>query len=324
MQISETFNRVLFLSFLLLGIGFLLSANKGFASIRSNPKITILQIVEHPALDITRQGIIDILKNKKIEIEFHSAQGNTALAAQIAQKFVGTSPNVMVGIGTTATQALMSANQHSHIPIVFSSVTDPKEAKLVYHFKNPEGNVTGVSNYIDPAIQFDFFKKILPNLSKIGVIYNPGEPNSVTLVASMKKIAANKGLHLILATANTTAEISQATQNLMGKVQAIFINNDNTALAAFDSIVKISTDNKIPVFCSDVDMVDRGALAAIGPDQYEIGRQTGKIILEIIDGKNISLIPVQFPGKIETHFNFAKAEKLNIKIPETSILKQYN
>jgi putative ABC transport system substrate-binding protein len=287
---------------ILTGVSTFLWMNISFSAPQKEIRVSIIQIVEHPELDATRQGILDVLKKESkqpIRIDFQSAQGNSTLATQIAQQFVGTSPNVMVGIGTTATQALMSANQRYSIPIVFSSVSDPVGAKIVENLQHPEGVVTGVSNFIDPALQFNLFKKILPKLSKLGVIYNPGEANSVALVEKMKQVAPQKGLELVLATANTTADVTLATHALVGKAQAIFINNDNTALSAFDSIVKISTKNKIPVFCSGIDMIKHGALATIGANQYGVGQQTGKMILEILDGKSPHDIPVAFPEKTE-------------------------
>lgn len=293
---------------ILIGLTAIISMNISFSAEHSSSapsahqktkRVSIIQIVEHPELDATRQGIIDELKKRSIRIDFQSAQGNSALATQIAQQFVGASPNVMVGIGTTATQALISANQHYAIPIVFSSVSDPKGSKIVTDLNRPEGIVTGVSNFIDPALQFDLFKKILPKLSKLGIIYNAGEANSVALVEQMKQIATQKGLELVLATANTTADVTQAAHSLVTKAEAIFINNDNTALSAFDTIVKISTKSKIPVFCSGADMIEHGALATIGANQYAIGQQTGKIILEILDGKSPHDIPVAFPEKTE-------------------------
>lgn len=280
----------------------ILCSNANFAASQKQIRVSIIQIVEHPELDATRQGILDVLKKESkqpIHIDFQSAQGNSALATQIAQQFVGSSPNVMVGISTTATQALMSANQRYNIPIVFSSVSDPVGSKIVENLQHPESVVTGVSNFIDPTLQFDLFKKILPKLSKLGVIYNPGEANSVALVKKMQKIAPQKALELVLATANTTADVALAAHALIGKVQAIFINSDNTALSAFDAIVKISTKNKIPVFCSGFDMIKHGALATIGANQYVVGQQTGKMILDILNGKKPQDIPVAFPEKTE-------------------------
>lgn len=279
--------------------------------------VRIIQNVEHPALNAARQGIMDELRQRNIKVDFDTAQGNPALALQIAQKFVGSDPAVMVGIGTTATQALMAANQHHTIPIVFSSVTDPKGAKLVNNLKNPEGLMTGISDCVDPSVQFDLFKKIMPSLTKIGIIYSPGEPNSIALNEQMKKVAAQKGLQLMFTIANTSAEVAQAARHLIGKkVQAIFINNDNIALSAFDAIVKVGNESKIPVFCSDIDMVERGALAALGPNQYELGKQAGKLILQILAGQKINQLPILFPEKTEIYINLKEATLLNISIPQ--------
>lgn len=281
-------------------------------------KVMIIQNVEHPALNATRQGILDELKADNINIVFDSAQGNPTLALQIAQKFVGSAPNVMVGIGTTSTQALMAANQQQSIPIVFSSVTDPKAAKLVANLKKPEDSITGVSNFIEPGIQFDLFKKILPSLTKIGIIYSPGEPNSTALNEQMKKIAAQKGLTLVFVAANSSADVPQATHSLVAKkVQAIFINNDNVALSAFDSIVKIASEYRIPTFCSDTDMVKQGALAALGPNQYMLGKQTGKIIRKVLAGEKIETLPILYPEKTELLINLKQATALGISVPES-------
>lgn len=289
---------------------------------KKTKRVFIIQNVEHPALNLSRQGILDELQSENVEVDFDSAQGNPTLALQIAQKFVGASPDVMVGIGTTSTQALIAADQKRRIPIVFCSVTDPKGAKLVANLNHPEDKVTGVSNFVEPGASFDLFKEIMPNLSKIGIIYSPGEPNSIALNEQMKKVATIKGLNLVFVPANTSADVPQAARALVGKkVQAIFINNDNVALSAFDSIVKVGNEYQIPVFCSDTDMIKHGALAAIGPNQYDLGRQAGKMILKILNGEKENNLPVLFPEKTEIFLNLKEAKLNNITIPE-SIIKE--
>lgn len=298
--------------------------NQNDASSKTTKKtkqVLIIQNVEHPALNASRQGILDELQSQNIEVDFDSAQGNPTLALQIAQKFVGSSPDVMVGIGTTSTQALVAADQKRRIPIVFCSVTDPMGAKLVNNLKHPEDNVTGVSNYIEPSISFNLFKQIIPNLSKIGIIYSPGEPNSVAVNEQMKKTAATMGLNLIFVPANSSVDVPQAARGLVAKkVQAIFINNDNVALSAFDSIVKIGNENMVPVFCSDTDMIEHGALAAIGPNQYDLGRQAGKMILKILSGEKENNMPVLFPEKTEVYLNLKQAKLNGITFSE-AVLK---
>lgn len=296
-------------------------------------KISILQVIEHPALNATRYGILDELKahgyvpSKNLILDIENAQGNPNLAAQIAQKFSGDKPDLMIGIGTLATQALVSSSKKQHIPIVFSSVTDPLGARLVDSLTAPTGNVTGISNYVPCKSQLELFRKILPKLNKLGVVYNPGEINSTTLLKEMKQAAQELKITLIEAPANNSADVSAATRSLMGKVDAIFVNNDNTALAAFDPIVQIATQEKIPVFCSDVDMIERGALAALGPNQYNLGRQTGAMIVKLIQEKNVStahspkpMMAVEYPKSTEMRLNTKMAATLGIPLSSSILL----
>lgn len=286
---------------------------------KTSANIAIIQLIEHPALDATRQGILDTLKvnekNYAFDIDFQSAQGNSILATQIAQKYASKKPDVMVGIGTIATQALITANKQQALPVVFSSVSDPQGANMLRNLLTPEGMVTGVSNFVDPNIQFELFKRLIPTLKTVGIIYNPGEPNSVSLVESMKAAASKQNLQLNLAAANNSAEVAQAANQLIASVQAIFINSDNTALSAFDAIVNISNKSKIPVFCSDNDMLNHGAFVTVGANQYEIGKQTGDMIMRILAGEPLKRISVEFPHTLEINIDAAVASKLNIEIP---------
>ena len=112
-------------------------------------KIGVIQTIEHPALDKTRQGIREELADQgfkeNLQWDWESAQMNQALATQIAQKFVGQEVDLIVAIGTLAAQSALSATRTSDIPVIFASVTDPKSAKLM-------GNIAGVSNFVPVTI----------------------------------------------------------------------------------------------------------------------------------------------------------------------------
>jgi len=278
-------------------------------------KVGVIQTIEHPALDKTCKGIQDELAYQgfkdNLQWNWESAQMNQALAMQIAQKFVGQGVDLIVAIGTPAAQAALSAARHSTIPVIFSSVTDPKSAKLV-------GNIAGVSNYVSVANHFDLISQILPDKKRVGIIYNVGDANSVTLVDQMKALASEKGFDLELATVAKTSEVPAAADNLAGKkVDAIFINNDNTALAAFDGIAQICRLNKVPLFASDADVLEKGALAVRGPDQYDLGRQTGRMVAKVLrkedQAKNLG---TELPEKIEVYLNEERATALGIVFPQ--------
>lgn len=280
--------------------------------------IGIIQFIEHPALDQTRQGIFDSLKEngyidtKNARIHFESAQGNSGLSAQIIQKFVGQRVDVIVAIGTTTAQAAKQATIDNQIPVVFASVTDPMGAKLVDSMEIPGKNVTGVSNYVSISKQFSFFKRILPHLKNIGVVYNPGEQNSVVMIDKMKEVADVFDLDIHTSPATKTSDVMSATQSIIHKSEAIFINNDNTALSAIDAVIKVGNERDVPVFVSDVDLLSKGALAALGPNQYELGKQAGVMIQRILSGESPSKMAVELPKKVIAKVNVAVSARLQI------------
>ena len=287
--------------------------------------IGIIQVVEHPALDQTRAGIMDVLKERgyvgapNARIYYESAQGNPALATQIVQKFIGLNADVIVAIGTTAAQAAKQATQGNSIPVVFASVTDPVQARLVDSLENPGKNVTGVSNFISISKQFTFFKRLMPHLKQLGVVYNPGEANSVSMITKMNEVSDVFDITIHTTAATKTSDVLTAVQNLLQKAQVIFINNDNTALSAIDVIVKVATEHNIPVFTSDIDCLEKGALAALGPDQYELGKQAGRMTHRILLDVLPSSIPVEMPKRIHAKMNAAVAEKLGIAYQQDTI-----
>ena len=149
--------------------------------------VAITAIVEHPALDAVRDGVKDALaaagykEGENLTFVYKSAQGNAATAAQIARQFAGEGPTVIVPISTPSAQAVAAATRD--IPIVFSAVSDPVGAQLVKSMDKPGGNITGLSDMSPVAEHVALIKEILPNVKKLGFLYNSGEANSVSLLS---------------------------------------------------------------------------------------------------------------------------------------------
>lgn len=288
-------------------------------------RVFISQLVEHPALDTTVKGIVDGLEHSgyirgvNLDLRIESAQASTALASQIAAKFVSKNPDVVVGVATIAAQSFAKYARDQKIKLVFSSVTDPLKAELVRSISSPGNNTTGVSNFIGLEQQIELFLSIQPKLKSLGFIYNAMEVNSLTLIEKLKEICSKYKIVLVLQTANKTSEVAQAATKLAAHVDAIFISNDSTALSALRTIITAATRVKIPVYVSDTDAVKLGALAALGPNQYDIGLQTASIIVRALKGENLGTIPVEFPNNIELYLNESAAQELGIQF--TSKLK---
>ena len=282
-------------------------------------QVLISQTVQHEALDATTSGIVDGLANegfidkKNIILRIESAQGSVAVASQIASAFVSQSPDVVVGVGTLSAQSFIKDT--NAVRLVFSTITDPKGAGLI------RSNISGVSNFVPLEEQLKLFREIQPNLSRLGIIYNPSEVNSVSIVSVLEKVSKQLGITLIKQSVTRTTDIPQSITKIIGAVDAIFISNDNTALSAMQSIVNIATKYSIPVYVSDTDAVKCGCLAALGPNQYDIGKQTAKIIARVLRGEDINNIPVEFPKKTQLYINLDAAKAIKLRIPQSVISK---
>lgn len=288
--------------------------------------VKITAIVEHPALDAVRKGVKDVLGENGFKVgenldwEFQSAQGDVGIAGQIAKKFVGAAPDVIVAIATPSAQAAV-ASARGRIPVVFSAVTDPVAAKLVKSWKASGGSVTGVSDMLPLEKHLDLITDSVDGVKSIGVPYNPGETNAVVLVENFKKIAESKGIEVVTASAPSSGDVLMAVRSLVGKVDAIYVTTDNTIVSAFESVVKVGIDAQIPVFAGDTGSVERGAAAALGFNYYDIGRQTGQIVLDVLKGKNAGDIDVQGVEKTNLHVNLKAAEQMGLTLGEEMVKK---
>jgi len=262
-----------------------------------NVTVAVTAIVEHPALDAARKGVLDALtaagykEGENLKFVFESAQGNPATAAQIARQFAGDEPNVIVPISTPSAQAVVSSTRD--IPVVFTAVSDPLGAQLVKNMDKPGGNVTGLSDMSPVAEHLALIKEILPNVKTIGYLYNSGEANSVSLLAVLKIEAEKAGLKVVESAATKSAEVQGAARALVGRADAIYIPTDNTIISALEGAVAVAEESKLPLFTADTDSVSRGSIAALGFNYYDVGKQTGEIVVRVLKGENPGDIAVK-------------------------------
>ena len=285
--------------------------------------VAITAIVEHPALDAVRKGVIDELaesgfkEGENLKINFQSAQGNTATSGQIAKQFVADNSDVIVAIGTPSAQSVAAAT--STIPLVFSAVTDPVEAKLISKLDGSGTNVTGGSDALPYEPQIELMRQIIPNLKNVGYVYSPGEVNSTIILKNLKEKLTPLGIKVHEAPAQRSTDIAMAARSLEGKVDMIYTSTDNNVVSAYESLFQVAKESKIPLIASDTSSVARGAVAALGVDYYALGRETGKIVVRILNGEKAGTIPVYTPQKLELFVSQKNAKAEGITLPQAVI-----
>lgn len=284
-------------------------------------KVAVSQIVEHPALDAARQGLLDGLKEKgyvegeNLEFTYQTAQGNPAIAVQIAKQFVGERPDVLVGIATPTAQALAASTRS--IPVVFTAVTDPVGAKLVKNMDKPARNVTGLSDLSPVAQHVELMQELLPNVKNIGVVFNPGEANAVALVELLREAANAKGLNVIEGTALKSADVQSAAQIVASKADVIYAPTDNTVASAIDGLVNAANQANKPIVGASTTYIENGALAALGFDYYQVGVQTADYVDALLKGKKVAELPVKVAKGSDLALNQKAANKLGITFPQS-------
>ncbi|HGO5822497.1 TPA: ABC transporter substrate-binding protein [Mannheimia haemolytica] len=282
--------------------------------------VAITAIVEHPALDTIRKGVVEELaregfvEGKNIKIDYQSAQGSTATAAQIARKFVGDKADIIIPITTPSAQPIVAATRS--IPIVFSGVTDPVAAKLVKSWEPSGTNVTGISDHKPIAPQVKLIQTLVPELKAVGYVYSAGEVNSAIVLEELKEEAKKQGITVVPVAVQRSADIGTAARSLNGKVQAIYISEDNAVVSAYEALHKAALEAKMPVIAADKDTVERGAIAAYAVNQYDIGVATGKTAARVLKGEKAGTIPTQEVSQLELSINTKTAKELGITIPE--------
>lgn len=285
-------------------------------------KIGLTQFVAHPSLDAATEGFKKALEDEgfkegdNIEYDFQNAQADMNNTQTIANNFIGDKVDLIFANATPS--AVSALNSTKEIPILFTSVTDPVGAGLVEAFDKPGDNITGTTdNHPEGTAKTIDFIVEEAGAKTIGVIYNSGEQNSEVQVAEVKKLAEAKGAKIVEASISTSAEVKQATESLVGRVDAIYVPTDNTVVSALESVISVANSKKLPLFVGELDSMKRGAIAASGFSYFDLGYQTGKMAAEILKGnKKPSEIPVELPSSLTLMINKKAAKEQGLEVKQ--------
>ncbi len=284
-------------------------------------KIGIVQTMNHPSLDEIREYTIIGLEEQgmkdKVEIIYKDAQGDPANINTIVNQYVGENVDMIIPIATTAAQSAAAAT--SDIQIVFAAVSYPVKAGLVTDMNVTDKNITGVSNAIAIEDIFELSQKLTPNIKTYGFIYNLGEVNAVAGIDRAKAYCDEKGYKYVEATITNSSELLQATQSLVGKVDAIFTPNDNTVASAMSLLSSEAIKAGIPVYVGADSMVKDGGFATVGIDYKVLGRQVAAMAKRILEGETIKDNPVEIINQYSNMININTAKALGINLDEETL-----
>ena len=305
----------------LLALGTITAPMSAEAQDQEAINVGVLQFVEHESLDQNYQGFIDGLKEagyvegENLTLNYLNASGDTANLQSMSEN-VTNSSDYIFAIATPAAQAIANVEQTK--PVLFSSVSDPVGAGLVQNLEEPEANITGTTDAGPIEDQVALLQAVVPDAERVGIIYNSGEANSVSEAEKATVTLKEAGIEVVEATVTSTNDISQIMSGLVNDdVDAVFTVTDNTIASAMSLVGDLALEAGLPIIGGSKDMTLANGLTTYGLDYYELGKQTARMLVEIIESGEI--IPVESADTLELVVNEENAETLGLDLSNISL-----
>lgn len=284
--------------------------------------IGITQIVDHPSLDVCREGAVNKLaelgyvEGENLTIEFQSAQNDMPTATSIAQQFVSDGVDLIIAIATPSAQAAYAAAQEKGIPVIFSAVSEPSAAGLANEDGSNIAGVTGTSDKLPVSATFDLIKELTPDAVKIGILHNTAEINSDVQLAEAQELAAEYGLEIVEKGITSTNEIASALDVMLPEVDVMMNLTDNMVVSALSLVVEKCNAALVPLYGSEDTQVANGALASAGVDYEALGEINGEMAAKILGGEAAETLSIQTLQQPMLIVNSDQLDALGLSVPD--------
>lgn len=282
------------------------------------PVIGISQYGQHASLDNCREGFLQGLEESGLvegtdyTVDYQNAGFDDNIAMQIAQNFSANNVALMCAIATPSATACYAAAEDKDIPVIFTAITDPVQAKL------DTGNITGTSDKLPVEAQLELIRALQPDAKTIGILYTTSEPNSVSAIAEYQEKSAEYGFTIEAIGVTQQAEVLQAADSMIAKgVDCISNLTDNNVVGVLPSILEKTNEAGIPVYGSEIEQVKLGCVASAGIDYVLLGKQTGAMAAKVLKGEaKAEELPYETITSFDTYINSQALTDMGITVPE--------
>lgn len=282
-------------------------------------KVGIVQLIQHDALDAATQGFKDALVEQLgedgVDFDYQNASGETANCSTIVDGFLSEGVDLILANATAPLQAAAAAT--STIPVLGTSITDYATALDIDDWTGTVGNnISGTSDLAPLDQQAAMIQEIFPDAGTIGLLYCSGEPNSVYQCNVIDGYLTDMGYTVKWFSFTDTNDVASVTQSACDESDVIYIPTDNTAAANTEAIANIVLPAGVPVVAGEEGICKGCGAVTLSISYYDIGYITGQMAYEIlVNGADVSDMPVQYAPQVVKEYNAANCEALNITVP---------
>jgi putative ABC transport system substrate-binding protein len=263
-----------------------------------------------------RKGLRDLgyVEGRNLIIEYRSADGRAERFPDLASELVRLKVDLIVTRGTPAARAAKNAT--GTIPVVMATMGDPRA--IVASFANPGGNITGVTTFSTEltAKRFELLKELVPNLSRVALLHNMGNPAAPPEWEETKTAARSLGLQAELLDVRSQGDLGRAFElAVRQRVDALVIGADGLTQMHQQTIVDLVTRNRLPAAYPAREFVEAGGLIAYAVNYPDLYFRFASFVDKIFKGAKPGELPVEQPTKFELVINLKTAKALGLTIP---------
>ena len=280
--------------------------------------VAIVQQLDHSSLDEIRTAVAAELQSKadaagiELTISEYNGQNDPTILGQIAAQVMADKVDMIIPIATLAAQTMVTAAEGTDTPIVYAAISDPESAGLTGLDK-----VTGTSDALNTPFILDMMLAANPDVKTVGLLYSNSEANSTMPIAEAKEYLDSKGIAYLEKTGNSTPEIVDAANSLVGRVDAVFTPTDNVVMAAEVAVSEILNEAGIPHYTGADSFVQAGGFATCGVNYTELGTYTADMAFDILQGGAVPEFHVMDGGIITVNTDTATALGIDYSVFST-------
>jgi len=279
------------------------------------------------ALTAFRQGLRerDYFDGQNIVFEYRAADGKFERLPSLASELVSLKVDIITAQNTPAGRAAQQAT--TTIPIVVTAMGDPVQDGLVASLAHPGGNITGTT-FLGPELvakRLALLRELLPNISRIAVVWHPGAFSELTMSAMQSEIAKAAmalGMQLQFVEVRASVELEQAFLTITReRAEALFQFPSTLLFVERRHLVALTAIHRLPAMFNGREFVELGGLISYGANFVELFRHAATYVDKILKGAKPSELPVEQPTKFELVINLKTANTLGVTIPSSILAR---
>jgi putative ABC transport system substrate-binding protein len=269
-----------------------------------------------------RMSELGYREGRNVRYDFYNSKGDHDLLKAMAEKVAQQRPDMVVTSSTSATVAALKATDGTRTPVVFLSAGNPQ--KVIKNFASSGTNIAGISSASLELVgkRFELLKELAPKTKKIAMAIDPKGINYAATISEIKQTAPKMGFLVWEIAVTSGDELVKLVSAITRKeADAIFVPADSLLSDKIDVVVKQAIQERLPLICSLLSLVERGCLGSYAADYMALGRQGAVLVDKILKGTRPSDLPIEMPHKLNLVLNLKTAKAIGLPVPKEILLR---